>query len=114
MELHTVENTVSDKLVAGPRDWIRSTGVTVKSGVTVKRGTLVKYADGVVSPVELATDAVFGIMMEDVDATTAAAPGQVYLSGDFNAAAVIVPSETKVADFFAAARNVGILLLNAQ
>lgn len=114
MELHTSESVTCDRLLAGPREWIRATTANVKSGVSVKRGTLVKYADGAVTPVELATDEVFGIMVEDVDATSAAAPGQVYLSGDFNAAAVIVPESTKASDFYAAARKVGILLLNAQ
>lgn len=114
MELHTSESIAYDQLLAGPREWIRSTAATVKSGASVKRGALVKYADGVVSPVELATDEVFGIMVEDVDATSAAAPGQVYISGDFNAAAVIVADTLKASDFYAAARKVGILLLNAQ
>lgn len=72
----------------------------------VKRGTLLK-ADG--SIVSAAGDEVYAVLAETVDTTAAAKEAAVYLTGEFNANAIIVSTVT-VADVKAAARKVGIFI----
>ena len=110
-DLNTFETTEYDKLISGlNREDLRTFPVTVKSGAKLERGALVTFADGKVSAVSAATDTVFGIITETVDATDADALGVVYTNGDFNKSAVIVASGLDIDDFILAARNVGIFL----
>lgn len=116
-DLRAVETTEYDKLFAGlNRDEIKTFPVIVASGQNLKRGALVTFANGKVSAVSAAADGntpasdVFGILTDDVNASDADAEGVVYVTGDFNKAAVIVPSGVDIEDFVKAARNVGIFL----
>lgn len=52
--------------------------------------------------------AVHSILAEDVDATSAATPGPVFLTGEFNSSALILASGTTVADIKTAARALSI------
>ena len=104
-----------DKLLAGPRDWIKYTHADVAQGENVlKRGCLVTY-DAVgktVKACKAKADPVFGILAEDVDATSAKVNARIYLSGAFNEEALSMgtPSDTgTVADYYLSARNVGII-----
>lgn len=111
-DLKTTEKVEYDRLFAGPNrgENINTFPVTVKSGADLKRGQLVTFADGKVSAPALKTDSIFGILVDDVNATSSDAPGIVYLNGDFNKEAVIASSSLKVDDFILACRNVGIRL----
>lgn len=112
MELSRSESVSFDTLLAGPREHLKTMAVTVASGQNLKRGAIVTYASGKVSAVTKATDTVFGILMEDVDAEGADTDGMVYLNGEFNQDALSMgtPSaQETVADFMVAARNVGII-----
>lgn len=114
-DLIKTESTEYDKLFAGlNRDEIKTFPVIVASGQNLKRGALVTFANGKVSAVSAAngdTPAdVFGILTDDVNASDADTEGVVYVTGDFNKAAVIVPSGVDIEDFVKAARNVGIFL----
>jgi hypothetical protein len=109
-DLRTVESTEYEALFAGlNRDDIKTFPVTVASGQNLQRGALVTFANGKVSAVSAVTDDVFGIMCDPVDATSADAPGVVYVNGDFNKAGVKVGA-LDVNAFIKAARNVGIFL----
>lgn len=112
-DLRTSESTGYDELFAGlNRDEIKTFPVIVASGQNLKRGALVTFANGKVSAVSAADGAsdVFGILTDDVDASDADTEGVVYVNGDFNKAAVSVPSGVDIEDFVKAARNVGIFL----
>lgn len=98
-----------DRLLAGPRQHFRVVGAQLASGQNLSRGALLTSSDGVtVTQVSAATDAVFGILAGDADASSAAVPVQVYVAGDFNKSLVDVGSLT-VDSFILSARNVGIL-----
>lgn len=112
-DLIKTESTEYDNLFAGlNRDEIKTMPVVVASGQNLKRGALVTFVNGKVSAVSAADGAsdVFGILTDDVNAANADADGVVYVTGDFNKAAVIVPSGVDIEDFVKAARNVGIFL----
>jgi len=110
-DLRNVESTDYDNLFAGlNRDEIKTFPVTVASGQNLKRGALVTFANGKVSAVDAQSTDVFGIMTDDVDASNADTEGVVYVTGDFNAAAIVLASGLDVADFVKMARNVGLFL----
>lgn len=99
-----------DQLFAGPnRSDVRSLTVTA-TGSVLKRGELVTFAEGKAKAIAAKTDAVFGIVAEDVDASSADAPVTVYLNGDFNKEQVTAANSVAVDDLFLSARNVGIIL----
>lgn len=125
-DLRTSESTGYDELFAGlNRDEIKTFPVTVASGQNLKRGALVKMVNGKVTAVDSDSvttgegdDAVttttysdvFGIMTDDVDASSADADGVVYVNGDFNKAAIILDDGLTVDSYVKQAREVGIFL----
>lgn len=72
----------------------------------LKRGTLVSAAGAAVT----AAEDVYAVLAEDVDATGGAKVAAVYLTGEFNAAALVVGGSIAVADCKAAARKIGIFI----
>ena len=97
-----------DQLFAGPnRSDVRSLTVTA-TGSVLKRGELVTFADGKAKAIAQNTDAVFGVVAYDVDASEADVT--VYLNGDFNKAKITAANSVAVDDLFLSARNVGIIL----
>jgi len=115
-DLMKTESTSYDSLISGlNRSEMKTFPVTVLEGQNLKRGALVTFANGKVSAVSAAdgdtpASDVFGILTDDVNASDADTEGVVYVTGDFNKAAVIVPSGVDIEDFVKAARNVGIFL----
>lgn len=99
-----------DKLFSGPnRSEIKSLIVT-GTGSALKRGELVTFSEGKVKAISTKADAVFGVVAEDVDASSTDASVTVYLNGDFNKEAITVANSVAVDDLFLSARNVGIIL----
>ena len=115
-ELATKTGSIEyDKLLAGPRAWISYTHQTIASGENkLKRGCLVTFDSSSknLKACKAKADVVFGVLAEDVDATSAAVTAKVYLSGVFNEKALSMgtPSDAgTVADFYLSARAVGII-----
>ena len=79
--------------------------LTIEKGEVLKRGTLLT-AEGAAAG---ATDTVYAVLAEDVDATSAAKEAAVYLTGEFNENALIVGSGY-VANHKTAARKIGIFI----
>ena len=79
--------------------------LTITAG-TLKRGTLVTAAGAAVAT---AAD-VYAVLAEDVDATSKAKEAAVYLTGEFNAAALATDGVLAVANCKAAARKIGIFI----
>lgn len=98
-----------NKLIAGPNRGEIKTIVMVGTGSAFKRGELVTYAEGKIKAITTKEDAVFGIIVDDVDTSSEDAPVTVYLNGDFNKEAITVANSVAVDDLFLSARNVGII-----
>lgn len=110
-DLRTVETASYDELFAGlNRDEIKTFPVVVASGENLKRGALVKMVDGKVCAVSAKTDDVFGIITDDVDASSADTEAVVYVTGDFNGAAIVLGEGLTVGNFVKQAREVGLFL----
>lgn len=93
--------------------------IEIPSGTgQLKRGSLLtaegKLVKKTVEPEPASTtfDAVYAVLAQDVDATSAAVKAAVFLTGEFNEAAMIVDTANSatVADFKVSARNVGIFI----
>lgn len=85
------------------------------NGETVKRGTILTMVSGKLKAVTVKTDTVFGIALEDASAADGDIEIPVCVQGEFNAQALLTGTVTDgatVADFMAAARNVGIIFRN--
>lgn len=82
-------------------------GMTIAASQTLKKGALLK-ADG--SMCAAASDEVYAVLAEDVDTTDAGKVAPVYLTGEFNGAALSVGSGVTVAELKASARKVGIFI----
>lgn len=80
--------------------------LTVAKKGALKRGQLLTAAGAVVT----AADDVYAVLAEDVDTTAAAKEAPVYLTGEFNANALITDGTLAVADCKAAARKIGIFI----
>ena len=84
----------------------------------LKRGSLLTAEGKLVKktvesePESTTFDAVYAVLAQDVDATSAAVKAAVFLTGEFNEAAMIVDTANSatVADFKVSARNVGIFI----
>lgn len=119
MELSSKQVYEIDNLFVGSRDYIRSLPVTVASGENVlKRGCLMTYdaATKKVKACKLKADVVFGVLAQDVDATSEDVEAVVYLNGDFDKAKLSMGTPGDggtVDDFFLSALNVGILFREA-
>ena len=119
-DLRAVETTEYDKLFAGlNRDEIKT--VVVASGQNLERGALVKMVGGKVTAVDSTTTGeapnevttfseVFGIMTDAVDASDGDADGVVYVTGDFNKAAIVLGEGLTADNFVKQCREVGIFL----
>ena len=84
--------------------------LSIAQAGVLKRGTLVSSAGAAVTT---AAD-VYAVLAEDVDTTAAAVTAAVYLTGEFNAAALAVGTPSSgtlsVADCKVAARKIGIFI----
>ena len=121
-DLRAVETTEYDKLFAGlNRDEIKTMPVVVASGQNLERGALVKMVGGKVTAVDTTTTGeapnevttfseVFGIMTDAVDASDGDADGVVYVTGDFNKAAIVLGEGLTADNFVKQCREVGIFL----
>ena len=121
-DLRAVETTEYDKLFAGlNRDEIKTMPVVVASGQNLERGALVKMVGGKVTAVDSTTTGeapnevttfseVFGIMTDAVDASDGDADGVVYVTGDFNKAAIVIGEGLTAYNFVKQCREVGIFL----
>ncbi len=121
-DLRAVETTEYDKLFAGlNRDEIKTMPVVVASGQNLERGALVKMVGGKVTAVDSTTTGeapnevttfseVFGIMTDAVDASDGDADGVVYVTGDFNKAAIVLGEGLTADNFVKQCREVGIFL----
>lgn len=121
-DLRAVETTEYDKLFAGlNRDEIKTMPVVVASGQNLERGALVKMVGGKVTAVDSTTTGeapnevttfseVFGIMTDAVNASDGDADGVVYVTGDFNKAAIVLGEGLTADDFVKQCREVGIFL----
>ena len=95
--------------------------VVVASGQNLERGALVKMVGGKVTAVDSTTTGeapnevttfseVFGIMTDAVDASDGDADGVVYVTGDFNKAAIVLGEGLTADNFVKQCREVGIFL----
>lgn len=85
----------------------KSVNVAIGSNLLV-RGTIVTAAGTIV---ESKTDVPVGILCEDVQQSgEATTPSLMYISGSFNADAVVVGSSVTASDFTVALQNLGIFL----
>ena len=91
----------------------------------VKRGELLAFVSidqttnvVTVAPINLSGEGEakepYCIAQHNIDATDSAQVGTAWLTGMFNAHAVILPESAKVADVYLACRKVGIFLNTAQ
>lgn len=107
-ETHVFE---ADNLFASNVFPVVADKITIASGQgALKRGALVTAAGALVT----AAADVFGVLAEDVDATSAAVDAAVYLTGEFNEGALIVGTPSSgtlsVADCKVTARKIGIFI----
>jgi len=107
----TVTPTAYNPLLSDGDDVVSRTG-TVASGIGIlKRGTIVKCdpATGAITLPAAAADC-NGVLVDDVDATSATVPAGVYLSGKMKADAIIWPAALGHAVVSDALRDFGILI----
>jgi hypothetical protein len=111
----TSENLVRDNLLCSD-DYITDTVVMASGGGVNVRGTLigVKTADGKglrsLTAASDGTQSAYGILLEDVDATSADKNAAVALFGEINSGAMILGTGWTVATAKAALRTLGIYL----
>lgn len=108
-----IYSTQPDYLIASTAEIV--TG-TKEASVQLKRGSpVVLDADGKLAPVKVTnssgwttdTTGLYGILAEDVESGEI---GIVYLSGEFFADALVLPTHATVADVEIPLRNIGIYL----
>lgn len=114
-EIIKTETYTPEHLHAG---MLYNTGETMKAtltdGETIKRGMLLTLVSGKLKAVTAKTQTIYGIACEDVtaDGDTEIA---IFVKGDFNGKALLtgtVTDSSTIADYVAAARNVGIIIRN--
>lgn len=116
----TIGKFTYDNLFAGGVQPVVTDSITVKAGQAYLRGSVVaKDADGKAVLVDsaAATDVLkkpFGILTDDIDATTADQETTVYLSGEFNQEALLFGGSDTVKTHKVALRNIGIILKKIQ
>ena len=106
----------SDNLIASIHTkQITASGTFASGAGVVKRGTVVALSDGSLSVYGGAEGtAPYGILCDDIDATSEDVVAEVYLTGYFNKNALIVAEGyTLSADDINAMRNGGIFLENS-
>lgn len=110
---HSVFNP--DQLISGPLQVVTDTGVIAKSGV-LKRGTILGMVTTSGEYVISKKDATDGseipcaILVDDVDTTTDAASGGLYLMGEFNQNRIIFDGAWTPAELKDALRQFSIFL----
>lgn len=107
---------VADNLIASTDVKIITQSVTIASGEgKLKRGAAISLnASGKGQIVGTASTTAYGILSDDVDATSADAVAEVYVAGAFNKNAVVEASgKTLTADDIKNLRNGGIYLENS-
>ena len=115
MGASTLESSSQDKLIAGVMHRVTESVYPVLSGQGVlARGTVVGLVTAssklkkIASAAGDGSEAVYGIIAETVDATSADASAVVYLSGQFNQAALVFGTGSTIANTKADARTKGI------
>lgn len=116
---------VPDNLIAGNNITIHTVSGTIKSGEgKLTRGTVLAMSSGKAGTGKLAilgstaaeneTLTAYGILCDDVDATSADTVAEIYVTGQFNKNALIVKESTTIsADDIKALRDGGIFVENA-
>src|SRR5690625_1473540 len=112
-ELITTRSTDADNLFAGAIMPVITDSVTLKAGSAYLRGMVVALgADGkavqVDSTAEDGTDVPYGVVTDDIDATDGDVPAVLYLTGEFNARALIFKGSDTVDEFKSQLRSIGI------
>lgn len=97
---------VYDNLIAATNIPILTDALTIASGQNLKRGSLVD-ATGTLCK---ASSEVYAVLCQDTDTTAGAVQAPVYLTGEFNVAALKVASDTTAAALKASARKVCIFM----
>lgn len=93
---------------------------TIASGQSLKRGTCLGKvtASGKCKTLDKSKsdgqELIYAILCDDVDATSADVEAPVYLTGEFNQAALIFASGSAYSDFKDAARKLGIFFKSTQ
>ncbi|MFS0766045.1 head decoration protein [Peribacillus phoenicis] len=109
-----------DNLFAGGVQPVVTDSIIVKSGQSYVRGSvLAKGADGIAVLVDSASATAsikkpFGILTDDVDATTENVPTTVYLTGEFNQEALVFGGTDTFNTHKGALRDIGIILKKTQ
>ena len=102
-----------DKLIAGGFP-LTTGGVTVATGQTLTRGTVlgIKTATGEAAPVNNAladgTEDPYCVLAQDVDTTDGATEAPVYISGEFNEAALLFGGDDTIDDHRAVMRTLSL------
>ncbi|WP_163538297.1 head decoration protein [Gracilibacillus sp. YIM 98692] len=116
----TLDTFDRDNLFAGGVQPVVTDSVTVASGENLTRGTVlgIVSASGEAVAVDSAqtdgSEKPFAILSEDVDATDAATPGAIYLTGEFNEDALTFGGSDTADDHKTALREIGIFLKTNQ
>lgn len=110
-ELSRVFRKDYDRLISGPREWLRTMvqPLTASSG-DLKRGCIMTYDVDTkkLKPVTSKNDVVFGILVEDTPNNDAEADVVVYVAGAFNINELstgTVTDSSNVSDYFLSARQ---------
>lgn len=109
-----------DNLFAGGVQPVVTDAITLALGRSYARGTVlgIVTATGQANIVNSAladgTQTPYAILAEDVDATAAAMPAPIYLTGEFNQAALTFGGTDTIATHKRALRNIGIFLKTNQ
>jgi len=108
-------STSYDNLVAGSAE-IQTMPVTLKSGRAYLCGSVIALATAdskgvlVDSSKTDGTQNPFGILTDDVDATTADVQAVVYVAGEFNGAALVFGGTDTLDKHKQALRNIGLII----
>ncbi|MGE6379556.1 head decoration protein [Peribacillus muralis] len=116
----TIGSFEYDNLFAGGVQPVVTDSIIVKAGQSYVRGSvLAKGTDGIAVLVDSAsaTSSIkkpFGILTDNVDATTGNATTTVYLTGEFNQAALVFGGADTFNTHKNALRDIGIILKKTQ
>lgn len=116
----TLDTFERDNLFAGGVQPVVTDGITIKLGENLTRGTVlgVVTASGEAVAVDSAatdgSEVPYAILQEDVDASSAAAPGSIYLTGEFNESALTFGGTDTADTHRKKLREIGIFLKTNQ
>lgn len=103
--------TTADNLIAG--EFPRVSELATITGGNYTRGTVLKESEGALT-ICGASDTPAAILAENVDATSEDKQAVIYLTGEFNAAALTVASGTTIAGLKAKLREKSIFIKSNQ